>query len=565
MNSHASQTLRAAIYTRVSSDEQTKGYGLEYQLEDCRRAVAQHGHSVFRVYSDPGISGTLEDRPGLNDLRRDAQGKLFDIVYFWKSDRLARDEILQLTLYREFRRLGIETCSVAEPQMNDLMRGIYAVFGAEDLRNIKAKTYSGRLRAIRAGKWIGSTPYGYRKDDNLRLVPNPAEASWVAKLFEWYVDEGLSLYSLTKRANEHQIPTQFDSRRMQKRINGVGYWNVGTISNLLKREYYATGKATFTVRPELGQATGLRSNASATETIIVSIPPLISMDLFERVQRHMRRNSEYSRRSAKHSYLFAKKLRCRNCGLKFLAMFNNHGKKYYRSNYLSRQQRCRCGCYSEEALDRLLWPKLLAFFSKPDEFMAALEDYRTRDSQLPDIKAYVAALKELEDRAAKNERALLACELDGFYTPEVLLQKKRELVALRNDVSDRQVELRRRAGAESQRAKTVASARALYRTLRKKIDAATYATKRHVYERLIEKVILGDNVAEVWLSVPMKDGVMTVETQNAQSPLTSSEFVDYFSIATPSEDLDWPAHFTTGDLSGLLVFSVPYSKARRAV
>src|SRR5438552_15905422 len=97
-------TLRAVIYTRVSSDEQVKGYGLEYQLEDCRRAINQHGHRLVHLYSDPGISGTLEDRPGLNQLRQDAKVGQFDVLYFWKSDRLASDEIIQLTLYREFQR-----------------------------------------------------------------------------------------------------------------------------------------------------------------------------------------------------------------------------------------------------------------------------------------------------------------------------------------------------------------------------------------------------------------------------------------------------------------------------
>ena len=261
-----------------------------YQLEDCRRAVAQHGHRLLRVYSDPGISGTVEDRPGLNELRRDAQQGQFDVLYFWKSDRLARDEILQLTLYREFRRLGLETCSVSEPNMNDLMRGIYAVFGAEDLRNIKAKTYSGRLRAIRAGKWMGPPPYGYVKNAEFKLVAHPPEAAVVKQFFEWCVSDHLALYALTKRANEHQIPTRFDNRRVAKPRNGIAYWSVGTLRNLLRREYYATGQARITVRPELGQISGPRSGAS--EEVLISIPPLISLDLFERAQEQLRHNSD---------------------------------------------------------------------------------------------------------------------------------------------------------------------------------------------------------------------------------------------------------------------------------
>ena len=417
MNSNSPQQHRAVIYTRVSSDEQVKGYGLEYQLEDCRRAIAQHGHRLLRVYSDPGISGTLEDRPGLNQLRHDAQEREFDIVYFWKSDRLARDEILQLTLYREFRRLGLETYSVSEPNMNDLMRGIYAVFGAEDLRNIKAKTFSGRLRAMRAGKWIGAPPYGYMKDAEFKLVPNPKEAPWVKKLFEWLVDDHLSLYALTKKAYDQRIPTWYDTRERRKRINGNTYWSAGTIGHLLHRDYYATGEAQFTVRPHLGQVSAVRNGAAATEDILVPIPPLISPDLFQRAQEQLRRNSEYSPRAAKHVYLFAKKVRCGFCGLKLAATLSRvkNGRPYYRANRVSREQPCRrCGCRPERVLDDAVWPHIVSFFSTPEAFMAKLEAYRMRGTMLPDVRSEQAALEKTVEKLHEQEKALLGCQLEGF-------------------------------------------------------------------------------------------------------------------------------------------------------
>src|SRR3989344_4686970 len=203
--------LRAVIYTRVSSDEQTKGYGLEYQLEECEKVVKRNGHILIDVYSDPGISGTIENRPGLSKLRQDAKSGQFDIIYFWKSDMMARDEILQLTLYREFKENGIEVCSATEPEMNELMKGIYAVFGANELRVIKERMYLGRLRALRGGKWIASVPYGYEMNkETLKIEINKQGAQYVKKLFKWFVEEKLSLTGLTQKAQKNQIPTKFD-------------------------------------------------------------------------------------------------------------------------------------------------------------------------------------------------------------------------------------------------------------------------------------------------------------------------------------------------------------------
>jgi len=50
----------AAIYTRVSTDEQGKGYSLPTQLENCRQYAAKQGYAVEAEFSDE-YSGTELD------------------------------------------------------------------------------------------------------------------------------------------------------------------------------------------------------------------------------------------------------------------------------------------------------------------------------------------------------------------------------------------------------------------------------------------------------------------------------------------------------------------------
>jgi site-specific DNA recombinase len=60
-------TTKAAIYLRVSTDEQVTGYGLDVQLTKCEALATVKGWVPSCVFSDEGISGTkgAAARPGL--------------------------------------------------------------------------------------------------------------------------------------------------------------------------------------------------------------------------------------------------------------------------------------------------------------------------------------------------------------------------------------------------------------------------------------------------------------------------------------------------------------------
>ena len=84
-------TRRAAIYARVSTDDQTVQSQIEHLTE-----VAQHrGWQIVAIYKDEGISGAKgrDKRPGLNNLLNDAQRRKYDIVMAWHLDRIGRSTI----------------------------------------------------------------------------------------------------------------------------------------------------------------------------------------------------------------------------------------------------------------------------------------------------------------------------------------------------------------------------------------------------------------------------------------------------------------------------------------
>jgi DNA invertase Pin-like site-specific DNA recombinase len=107
--------LKVGGYVRVSTDGQVEGYGLDAQTEALRTWCALHGHRLVHVYSDEGVSGTLEfsERPGLSaalDALRpppEATGLLVP-----RLDRLARALHVQEAALQVAWLVGASVCSV---------------------------------------------------------------------------------------------------------------------------------------------------------------------------------------------------------------------------------------------------------------------------------------------------------------------------------------------------------------------------------------------------------------------------------------------------------------------
>src|SRR5439155_14387575 len=57
--------MNGIIYTRVSSDEQTKGTSLEFQEELCRKYCNDKGIAALEVFREEGASAKTADRKEL--------------------------------------------------------------------------------------------------------------------------------------------------------------------------------------------------------------------------------------------------------------------------------------------------------------------------------------------------------------------------------------------------------------------------------------------------------------------------------------------------------------------
>ena len=110
-------TLRAAIYARVSSEQQAKNSTIASQLDALRGRLEQDGLALDPELSfvDEGYSGGSLLRPALERLRDQAAAGALDRLYVLAPDRLARRYAYQVLLVDELRRCGLEIVFLDHP------------------------------------------------------------------------------------------------------------------------------------------------------------------------------------------------------------------------------------------------------------------------------------------------------------------------------------------------------------------------------------------------------------------------------------------------------------------
>ena len=150
--------MRAAIYLRVSTDEQTT----ENQERELRAAADRIGHEIVAVYRDAGISGSKgrDQRPGFDTMHKDAARRRFDVVMAWSVDRLGRSlqdlcgflsELHSLGIDLFLHQQGIDTTTPAGKAMFQMM-GVFAEF---ERAMIRERVNAGIARAKAGGKHCG--------------------------------------------------------------------------------------------------------------------------------------------------------------------------------------------------------------------------------------------------------------------------------------------------------------------------------------------------------------------------------------------------------------------------
>jgi DNA invertase Pin-like site-specific DNA recombinase len=147
--------LRAALYLRVSTDNQT----VENQRADLLQVVTQRGWVVAETYEDV-VSGAKASRPSFDRMRQDAaQGKL-DVIVVWAIDRLGRSLANVATFMAEMVAQNVALYIYKQAvdgttASGKAMLGMCAVFAEFERDMLIDRVQAGLQRARDEGKKLG--------------------------------------------------------------------------------------------------------------------------------------------------------------------------------------------------------------------------------------------------------------------------------------------------------------------------------------------------------------------------------------------------------------------------
>src|SRR2546427_462007 len=229
----------AAIYARVSTEDQGKGYSIPTQIEACQALAQREGYTVpaTHIFVDEGISGTTLDRPALRRVRELVTAQAIAAVIILDPDRLSRKMGKLLVLTEELQAANIPLLCVSHPveygpegMLFFQMRGVIAEYEREKALERMAR---GRLGRVKEGYYAGGTiPYGYTYIPEAHkgaLVLNEEQAAIVRRIFAMYCD-GKSLRDIAIHLTREEIAP--------KRGQAGSKWGESSLHSILHNETY---------------------------------------------------------------------------------------------------------------------------------------------------------------------------------------------------------------------------------------------------------------------------------------------------------------------------------------
>ena len=149
--------MRYAVpYIRVSRADKKRGLTLEIQLEAIQSYAAHHSIELLEglLYVDEGKSAytnRIDKRPDFQRLLKDAHSKerRWSIVLVYKTDRFARDALLQLQCRRDLLKCGVATESATQYNPDDSAIGKLNIVLDAGLNEYYSALLSERMRDVR--------------------------------------------------------------------------------------------------------------------------------------------------------------------------------------------------------------------------------------------------------------------------------------------------------------------------------------------------------------------------------------------------------------------------------
>jgi DNA invertase Pin-like site-specific DNA recombinase len=421
------------------------------------------GYKVVGEYQDLGIAGDeFAKRRGLQQLLADAKARRFDVIVCDEPSRLSRQNVIDFmaTVVKPLKEAGVKLDTVSAGPLgcddDDLAQQIMLTVNqnkaSSESKSLARRVLAGCALFAQRGTPLGGAPaYGYKTEYVLveepgkapkwrpvHLIADEPKAKVVRWLFEQYATRDVSLQALADELNRRGMePPGKKGHRVHKpkwvrvtirviltnaKYTGAMLWN-----RVTKAKHFQLADGQPVKR--IGRKNTKVANAK-DEWIVVTDrhEPLVSQELFDRVQEKLRDNRG-RKTVAVGGHLLSGLLVCGHCG-RTLQASTQRGVVYFRCRKADDSDRPTCGygAVRESAVVRAVLGKLQSGFldgERLEEFRQ--EARRQLEAELGDVsdgKAVAARLVAIDGEIAAAGKKLLRLPED---VQDVIVDEIRKL------------------------------------------------------------------------------------------------------------------------------------------
>lgn len=522
--------MKVAAYCRVSTDKDDQLNSYENQQSYFNREIRAHGHEVYAIYPDYGLTGTrLNNRPKFFEMLRDAgldiktfqsirgdnraktrhtvyeiseREPLFDEIWIKNTSRFARNtmsyELINLLRQKGVNIFFIEQNINSNDLGQDLLLKLMQIFDEQDSKDKSVKVMTGIRESANNGVIrVNSKIYGfkYNKETN-SLSVIPEEAAVVKQIFELY-STGIGTRRIINILTNDKCFTRsgkpFSKSSISRILSNEKY---AGYNNLLK---YDTGIVFAKNYPKVKDEYRVEE--------CDRIEPIVSKDLFDLCQEIRQTNVNYKAAKGKYNGItkYGKLLVCGMCGENYTSNMDDGRRFYNCSGKKAKRNGCTNRNISEKRLDvfvnRMLGNNIERYISKQKKRTVSVILTMANEMMKRIDVDKEAAKRILQDKIDSHTK-----KLEGYYELYADESSRRDILKRMIDKTNEEIqmlesELRESAKGNDEIMIELALLRDALIKAEKQSKVITPKTKEEMIEQINTIRIVGDT-PEVRLKIP---------------------------------------------------------------
>jgi DNA invertase Pin-like site-specific DNA recombinase len=426
MTTNEKQKTDAIVYNRVSTPGQVEhGYSLESQERDNREFAIRHGFTVIKSFHEKGESAKTQERTELKKLIKycvENKNRIGALIV-WKLDRLTRQLEDQISLAKQFDKLGIRVLVTTQTNLESsegkLMRNIIGSFSQYENDIKSERTKFGMKAALLSGRWVWPPTTGYksiRTDSQKPICIPDEEAPFMVRCFELFISGNYRQSDIVKQLHSEGF----------KRLTKTH------LAKILRNPFYA----------------GIVRHKWLDHDVAGLHTPLIAEETYFKAQELLdgKRPNKLKRLRQREDFPLKGFLFCHKCGRKLTAGWSKgrHGVKY--GYYHCPTKGCSVNLRKETL--ETIFPAHLQSIQPKREFIALfeailLDTWKSRQAaQLEEKRHLEREIKGLEEKITHFDDLLgKGLELEHYnrniqQVKNNIMAKKVSLLDLKVDESD---------------------------------------------------------------------------------------------------------------------------------